>query len=96
LTPSKSGAFSFRPRDPCSTTYQTWITGIAALRQASASRRQFSTTFCSCACCGAPDSAKAPPSPMTSTCMSWMISAARLRSMLIDSCTFSLISPLRS
>ena len=37
----------------------------------------FSTTFCSRACCGAPEEAKAPPSIITSFCMSWMMSAQR-------------------
>jgi hypothetical protein len=37
----------------------------------------FSTTFCSRACCGEPDEAKAPPSIITSFCMSWIISAQR-------------------
>ena len=45
--------------------YQTWITGTPARRHASARPFTFSTTFCSLACCGAPDSAKAP-SIMTS------------------------------
>ncbi len=58
---------------------------MPAFLHASARRLQFSTTFCSCACCGAPVSAHAPPSLITSFCMSWMISAARLRSMLTGS-----------
>src|SRR4051812_4916024 len=37
----------------------------------------FATTFCSFACSGAPVSAHAPPSPITSFCMSWMSSTAR-------------------
>src|SRR6266550_1964275 len=62
---------------------------MPAARQACASRLQFSTTFCSFACSGAPVSANAPPSIITSFCMSWMISAARLRSMLRVSFTAS-------
>src|SRR2546423_1592691 len=46
-------------------------------RQASASLLTFSTTFWSFACCGDPDSAKAPPSPITSFCRSWTIRAVR-------------------
>src|SRR4051812_34700926 len=71
--------------------YQTWITGMPAFRHASASRLQFSTAFCSFACAGAPESANAPPSIITSFCMSWMISAARLRSM--STLSFSLMVP---
>src|SRR5687768_8590337 len=62
--------------------YQTWITGMPLLRQASASALTFSTTFCSFACSGAPVSAKAPPSIITSFCRSWMISAQRFASSL--------------
>src|SRR5665213_4015548 len=76
LTPWKSGAFCFRPGAPGSTMYQTWITGTPALRQVAASPFTFSTTFCAVAWAGAPDSAKAPPSMITSFCMSWMTRAA--------------------
>jgi hypothetical protein len=37
----------------------------------------FSTTFCSRACCGEPEVAKAPPSMITSFCMSCIISGQR-------------------
>src|SRR3954451_6898328 len=77
LTPSNSGAFCLRPAALGSTMYQTWITGTPASRQAAASPRTFSTTFCCLACSGAPESANAPPSMITSFCMSWMISAVR-------------------
>src|ERR1700730_877268 len=50
---------------------------MPAARHASASCLTFSTTFCSFACCGAPDSANAPPSAITSFWRSWMIRAAR-------------------
>src|SRR6266850_770976 len=50
---------------------------MPAARHASASCFTFSTTFCSFACCGAPDSANAPPSTITSFWRSWMIRAAR-------------------
>src|SRR3954453_14884098 len=77
LTPSNSGAFCLRPGAPGSTMYQTWITGTPASRHAAASRATLSTTFCCLACSGAPESANAPPSMITSFCMSWMISAVR-------------------
>src|SRR4051794_13684297 len=77
LTPSNSGAFCLSPVAPGSTMYQTWITGTPASRQAAASRATFSTTFCALAWSGAPESANAPPSMITSFCMSWMISAVR-------------------
>src|SRR5919206_3365235 len=77
LTPSNSGAFCLRPVAPGSTMYHTWITGTPASRHAAASRRTFSTAFCALACSGAPESANAPPSMITSFCMSWMISAVR-------------------
>src|SRR4249920_2461331 len=47
------------------------------LRHVSASAAMLATTFCSFACSGAPVSAHAPPSIITSFCMSWMISAQR-------------------
>src|SRR6266511_4355192 len=53
------------------------MTGMPAARQASASPFTFSTTFCSFACSGAPVSAQAPPSLITSFCRSWTISTAR-------------------
>src|SRR6266513_677976 len=65
-----------------------WITGIPAARHASASRFTFSTTFCSFACSGAPESANAPPSIITSFCRSCTTSAARAGSTLI--CSLSL------
>src|SRR5690349_11531522 len=37
-------------------------------------------TFCSLACSGEPDSAKAPPSMITSFCMSWTIRTVRFGS----------------
>ena len=77
LTPLKSGAFSFRPGAPFSTMYQTWITGAPFLRNAFASLFTFATTFCSSACWGEPESAKAPFSMITSFCMSWIRSAVR-------------------
>ena len=46
-------------------------------RQAAARSATLATTFCSFACPGEPDSAKAPPSMITSFCMSWMTRAAR-------------------
>src|SRR5919205_3660850 len=82
--PSNSGAFCLSPTVPGSTMYQTWITGTPASRQAAASRRTFSTAFCCLACSGAPESANAPPSMITSFCMSWMISAVRLGSSVIS------------
>ena len=78
--PSNSGAFSVRPGAPGSTMNQTWITTTPRARAASASRRTLSTTRCARACAGAPESAKAPPSMMTSFCRSWMISAQRFGS----------------
>ena len=75
-TPSKSGAFSFSPAAPSSTTYQMWITGTPAFRQAAASPATFSTTFWLLACSGAPESANAPPSIITSFCRSWITRAA--------------------
>src|SRR4051812_16833483 len=60
--------------------YQTWITGTPALRAALASPFTFATTFWLVACAGAPESAKAPPSMITSFCRSWMIIAADLGS----------------
>src|SRR5919204_3127532 len=53
------------------------MTGIPAARHASASRFTFSTTFCSFACSGAPESAKAPSSIITSFWRSWTIRTAR-------------------
>src|SRR5438105_9724956 len=50
---------------------------MPAALHASARRFTFSTTFCSFACSGAPDSAKAPFSIITSFCRSWTISTAR-------------------
>src|SRR6476646_10661361 len=82
LTPSNSGAFCFSPAEPSSTMYQTWITGTPASRQAAASPFTFSTTFWLVACAGAPDSANAPPSIITSFCRSWMTRAVVLGSML--------------
>src|SRR5437764_12120875 len=52
------------------------MTATPFLRAASASRLAFATTFWSFACCGAPESANAPPSMITSFCRSWMIRAA--------------------
>src|SRR4051794_9984183 len=92
LTPSNSGAFCRRPVAPGSTMYQTWITGTPASRQAAASRRTFSTAFCCFACSGAPESANAPPSMITSFCMSWMISAVRPGSSVI-ACALTGASP---
>ena len=56
--------------------YQTWITGTPALRAAAASPLTFATAFWLVACAGAPESANAPPSMITSFCMSWMSIAA--------------------
>ena len=75
--PSNSGAFSVMPGAPGSTTNQTWITITPRARAASARRRMFSTTFCCFACAGEPEEANAPPSMITSFCMSWMIIAQR-------------------
>src|SRR2546421_12813689 len=58
------------------------MTGMPFARQASIRRFAFSTTFCSFACAGAPESAKAPFSMITSFCRSWTISAARFGSIL--------------
>ena len=71
---------TFSPGAPSSTMYQTWITGIPLPRQNAARSFTFSTTFCSFACCGEPDSANAPPSMITSFCMSWTISTQRAAS----------------
>ena len=60
--------------------YQTWITGTPALAAGGGEAFTFSTTFWLVACAGAPESANAPPSMMTSFCRSWMISAARFGS----------------
>src|SRR5919204_5465078 len=67
-----------------------WMTGIPAARHASESRFTFSTTFCSFACSGEPESAKAPPSMITSFCKSWTIRAARPGSTSTRSVSFSL------
>src|SRR4051812_9886881 len=82
LTPWNSGAFCLRPGAPSSTMYQTWITGTPAARQAAASSATLPTTFCAVACAGAPESANAPPSMITSFWRSWMIIAERFRSSL--------------
>src|SRR6185436_396600 len=58
------------------------MTGTPAARAAAATALTFSTTFWLAACAGAPESANAPPSPMTSFCRSWMMSAVRARSRL--------------
>jgi hypothetical protein len=89
LTPWKSGALSFSPGAPGSTTYQTWMTGTPFARQAAARPLTFSTTFCSFACCGAPESAHTPPSIITSFCRSWTSSAQRAGSSLSSSFTFA-------
>ena len=52
--PSNSGALSVKPGAPGSTTNQTWMIITPRARATSASRRMFSTTFCSRACCGEP------------------------------------------
>src|SRR3954447_436089 len=85
LPPWKSGALSRRPVAPGSTMYQTWMTGTPAPRQAAASPATFSTTFWDLACAGAPESAKAPPSMMTSFWRSWMMRAVRCASSRSDS-----------
>src|SRR4051794_31656401 len=77
LTPWNSGAFCLRPAAPFSTMYQTWITGTPLARHASASAATLATTPCAVACAGAPESANAPPSMMTSFCRSWITSADR-------------------
>src|SRR5215210_484787 len=85
LTPWKSGAFCFSPGAPWSTMYQTWTTGTPALRAASARFLTFSTTFWLVAWAGAPESANAPPSMITSFCRSWMIIAAVVESIRSNS-----------
>ena len=50
---------------------------VERARAALARRRTLSITRCCLACAGAPDSAKAPPSMITSFCRSWMIMAQR-------------------
>ena len=55
------------------------MTGTPADRAAPASRETLATTFWLAAWAGAPVSAKAPCSPTTSFCMSWMISAVLIR-----------------
>ena len=92
FTPLNSGAFSFRPGAPSSTMYQTCITGAPRRRQASAKRITLATTFCSRAWPGAPESAKAPPSTITSFCRSWMIRAHRPASSVNASFIFALLS----
>src|SRR4051794_7643480 len=77
LTPWNSGAFCFRPTAPGSTMYQTWITGTPFARHAAARSATLATAFWAIAWAGAPESANAPPSMITSFCMSWMISAQR-------------------
>src|SRR5438552_3200970 len=52
------------------------MTGRPTERHAAASPFTFSTTFCAIACAGAPESANAPPSMITSFCMSWITRAA--------------------
>ena len=63
--------------------YQTWITGTPALRHAAARPATFATTFWLVACAGAPESAKAPPSMITSFCRSWMTRAALFGSIAV-------------
>ncbi len=75
FTPSKSGAFCFSPVAPASTMYQMWITGTPAARHAAARFFTFSTTFWLVAWAGAPESANAPPSMITSFCRSWITRA---------------------
>src|SRR4051794_22496263 len=77
LTPWNRGAFCFKPTEPASTMYQTWITGTPAARHAAARSATLPTTFWAVACAGAPESANAPPSMITSFWRSWMISADR-------------------
>src|SRR4051812_10515653 len=74
-TPWNSGALSFSPVAPGSTMYQTWMTGTPAARHWSASRDTLPTTSCAVAWAGAPESANAPPSMITSFWRSWMIRA---------------------
>src|SRR5256885_1371724 len=88
LAPSEGGAVSFGPDAPSSTIWGMWSTGIPAAGPAPASRFTFSTTFCSFACSGAPESANAPPSIITSFCRSCTTSAARAGSTL--TCSLSL------
>src|SRR5215217_7048133 len=57
--------------------YQTWITGTPAARHADARSATLATTFWAVACAGAPESANAPPSMITSFCRSWITSAVR-------------------
>jgi hypothetical protein len=45
-TERKSGAFSFTPAPPFSTTFQTWITGTPAARAAVASALTFGMSPC--------------------------------------------------
>src|SRR5436190_902415 len=71
------------------------MTGIPAARQASASRCTLSTTFCSFACSGAPESAHAPPSMITSFCMSWTTSTARRGSTSIRSAIWLTVTSSR-
>ena len=85
MTPSNSGAFCFNPGAPASTMYQMWITGHACGAAGAASPFTFSTAFWLVACAGAPESAKAPPSMITSFCMSWMTRAVVFGSMLSTS-----------
>src|SRR4051794_6276030 len=85
FTPSKSGAFCFRPGAPSSTMYQTWITGTPASRHDAARPATFATTLWLVACAGAPESANAPPSMMTSFCRSWITRAALFGSILSTS-----------
>src|SRR4051794_33962755 len=77
LTPWNSGAFCLRPGAPSSTMYQTWITGTPAPRHAAARSATLPTTFWAVAWAGAPESANAPPSMITSFWRSWMIIADR-------------------
>src|SRR2546421_3660482 len=58
------------------------MTGMPFARHASMSRFAFSTTFCSFACSGEPESAKAPFAMITSFCRSWTISAVRFGSIV--------------
>src|SRR3954447_4188322 len=59
-----------------------WITGTPAARQATARSATLPTTFWAVAWAGAPESANAPPSIITSFWRSWMISADREGSIL--------------
>src|SRR4029078_930905 len=69
-SPSNSGALSVTPGAPGSTMNQTCMIATPRPRAASARRRTLSTTRCWRACAGAPESANAPPSMMTSFCRS--------------------------